>query len=588
MQNTEKMMPEIIVDREFQCSITEGKTVEEACSVYDIQVISNQQSNPVERTEVTILFSWPILDICGIWYPNCQKERSLQADWCDLHKSMTCVSAPVISLYSEDGRNRLTFALAEAAKEIFMGAGVREEDGTLSCKIRIPLKQNELPFHTQLYMNWQDIDYAEALKKTAFWWEKDCGMIPMEVPKSARLPMYSAWYSFHQDFTAKALEEEAVLAKKAGFETLIVDDGWQTEDNNRGYAYCGDWMVACRKIPDMKAHVKKIHEIGMKYMLWFSVPFVGKESVAWKSFQEMLLWYDESRGAGVLDIRYPEVRKYILSFYERAIGEWDMDGLKLDFVDEFYIRPEHPVPFKEGMDFERVEDAVIFFLNQVRNTLEHIKADVMLEFRQWYVGPHMRTFGNIIRVTDCPASAMNNRIGSVDIRLLSGNTAVHSDMIMWHPLEAPENAARQIIHSLFANLQLSVKLEEQSQENQKMIVFWTKFLTEKEEILQEGNLYPMEPQNLYPVVTAARGNEAITAVYGAGRKVVLAKEYSRHTFVNGVKDKELLVEVEKAGQYHVLERDCMGEIRREEMLELSKGIHALSITPSGMLEINGE
>ena len=26
-------------------------------------------------------------------------------------------------------------------------------------------------------------------------------------------------------------------------ESIIVDDGWQTDDNNRGYAYCGDWAV---------------------------------------------------------------------------------------------------------------------------------------------------------------------------------------------------------------------------------------------------------------------------------------------------------------------------------------------------------
>lgn len=536
-----------------------------------------------DKLEVKISFSWPILDICGIWYPNCGKERSLQADWVKPNRSMTCRSAPVICLFNEEGANRLTFALAEAAKEVTFCSGVREEDGNLNCHIGLLLEKEELPYRTQLYLNWEDIGYAEALSEIAAWWEEDCGMAAMQVPQTARLPMYSTWYSYHQDISAKRLEEEAALAKRAGFETLIVDDGWQTEDNNRGYAYCGDWQVAEKKIPDMKAHVKNVHELGMKYMLWFSVPFVGDASGAWKRFSKKLLWYDRERRAGVLDIRYPDVREYLLNFYRHAIGEWDMDGLKLDFVDEFYIREDDPVPWKEGMDFKRVEAALPFFLEQVRRELQRIKPEVMIEFRQWYVGPHMRSFGNIIRVTDCPASAMNNRIGSVDIRLLCRNTAVHTDMIMWNRRERAEDAARQIINGLFANLQLSVKLEEQDADKMKMIRFWTRFVREKKGILQEGSLMPMEPQNLYPVITAAKDGEAVTAVYSADRKVPVGGEYLIHTVINGVKQRTLILAVKESGSYDVCIQDCMGNVLLEENRMLEKGLIEVPVKPSGII-----
>lgn len=536
-----------------------------------------------DKLEVKIRFPWPILDICGIWYPNCGKERSLQADWGRPNRSMTCISAPVVCLFSEEGKNRLTFALEEAAKEIFFSAGVREEDGTLSCQIGMLLEKEELPWRTRLYLNWKDCSYAAALDEIAAWWEKDCGMAAMPVPEAARLPMYSTWYSYHQEICAKKLEREAALAKAAGFETLIVDDGWQTEDNNRGYAYCGDWQVAEKRIPDVKAHVKRVHELGMKYMLWFSVPFVGDASGAWERFSQKLLWYDRERRAGVLDIRYPDVREYLMDFYRRAVGEWDMDGLKLDFVDEFYIRKENPVPWKEGMDFKRVETALPAFLEQVRRELQRIKPEVMIEFRQWYVGPHMRSFGNIIRVTDCPASAMNNRIGSVDIRLLCRNTAVHTDMIMWNRAETAEDAARQIINGLFANLQLSVKLEEQDADKMKMIRFWTRFIREKKGILQEGKLMPAEPQNLYPVISAAKEEEAVTAVYSADRRVPVSGRYLRHTIVNGVKQRTLLLLVEESGTYHICRQDCMGNILREESRALEKGLLEVPVTPSGLV-----
>lgn len=178
-----------------------------------------------DSLEMKISFFWPILDICGIWYPNCGKERSLQADWAGKNRSTACISAPVICLFNEEGRNRLTFALEEAAKEVFFCAGVREEDGTLSCEMALALKEEELPYRTRLYISWEDQGFAEALDRVAAWWETECKMTPMEVPEAARLPMYSAWYSYHQDIRADVLEKEAALAKRAGFETLIVDDG---------------------------------------------------------------------------------------------------------------------------------------------------------------------------------------------------------------------------------------------------------------------------------------------------------------------------------------------------------------------------
>src|SRR5437762_8760262 len=85
----------------------------------------------------------------------------------------------------------------------------------------------------------------------------------------------------------------------------------------------------------MRAHVAKVHQLGMKYILWYSVPFVGKHSKAWSNFAGKTLEVIDRLGAGVLDPRFPEVREYIIATYERALRDWDLDGFKLDFVDSF-------------------------------------------------------------------------------------------------------------------------------------------------------------------------------------------------------------------------------------------------------------
>ena len=110
-------------------------------------------------------------------------------------------------------------------------------------------------------------------------------MPDMSVPDIAKHPMYSTWYSYHQNIDTEAVVAECKKAYELGMRAVIVDDGWQTDNSERGYAYCGDCMPAIKRIGDMKAFVDAVHSTGMKFILWYSVPFVGKYSEAWNKFK---------------------------------------------------------------------------------------------------------------------------------------------------------------------------------------------------------------------------------------------------------------------------------------------------------------
>ena len=58
----------------------------------------------------------------------------------------------------------------------------------------------------------------------------------------------------------------------------------------------------------MREHVARIHALGMKYMLWYSVVYVGEYSKHWATFRSMLLRRDTGAHAGILDPRFPQVR----------------------------------------------------------------------------------------------------------------------------------------------------------------------------------------------------------------------------------------------------------------------------------------
>ena len=202
---------------------------------------------------------------------------------------MLAKQAPVITLFGHDDSNRLTFSASEALNTTILSSGVMEEDGMVYNKVTFfsekyrPLKKYEVKirFDTRPQL------YSKALNEVADWWASFEQYKPSIVPDVARKPVYSSWYSYHQQVTMKELLAECKLAKKMGFESIIVDDGWQTMDSNRGYAYTGDWEP--ERIPEMKEFVAAVHDLDMKFMLWYAVPFVGEKSKALRKTKRQIL-----------------------------------------------------------------------------------------------------------------------------------------------------------------------------------------------------------------------------------------------------------------------------------------------------------
>lgn len=89
----------------------------------------------------------------------------------------------------------------------------------------------------------------------------------------------------------------------------------------------------------------------------------------WKHFHDKLIGMDWQQNTGILDIRYPEVREYLSKVYADAVKDWDLDGLKLDFIDEFYQRKETPA-VNEQMDCACIQQALDKLLAE---TMERLK-----------------------------------------------------------------------------------------------------------------------------------------------------------------------------------------------------------------------
>ena len=468
----------------------------------------------------SVLFDVPQVDMHHKWSVQYPLERvGLPANWDCTTSSRLCYGLPLVAFLNANDRNRLAVACSEAKRAVVFNAGLREEGCRIEWKIDF-FGEPEAPmrsYETALRFDRRDVFFGEAIADASAWILKTAALKPAPVPAAAFEPLYSAWYSFHQDVSADAIEAECAEAVRLGMKTVIVDDGWQTDDNNRGYSYCGDWQVSTNRFPDFAAHVKKVHDLGMKYMIWYGVPMIGYKSANYGRFKGKYLWSRDGRWAdySCLDPRFPEVREFLCGVYEKAMRDWDLDGLKLDFIDAFGFNGPDPAVAEDyaGRDIKSLSEAIDRLMKDVHARLTAVKPEALIEFRQCYIGPGIRQYGNMLRATDCPGDLQANRCRIANLRLTSGETAVHADMLEWNVAETAENAARFVLSSVFGVIQYSVMLRELPADHKRMIAHWLDFTRRHRETLLKGAFRPHHYEAFYPVIEAESAAERIVAVY---------------------------------------------------------------------------
>ena len=545
--------------------------------------LSAPQATTPPKFEVA--FSTPQLDAHHLWSSNRSSRMILQPDWSKPQTSALAQTMPLYSYINNNNQNRLTFATSEANRRVDVKVGLREEGALLIGSFNFFVEQ-EAPithYKTAILLDNRDIFWADAIRDGVQWIESQNNFKVCRVPDAAFDPLYSSWYQFHQQVTDEEIEAECREAVKLGMKTIIVDDGWQTADNNRGYAYCGDWRVAPVRIKDMAAHVKRVQDIGMKYMLWYSVPFVGRYSDAWKQFEGKFL-YMRNKNVGVLDPRFPEVREYLISTYEKALKEWNLDGFKLDFIDSFKLNGADPAIAEEyaGRDIKSVSEAVDVLMIEVKNRLQAIKPDILIEFRQNYIGPAIRQYGNMFRASDCPGDMQNNRIRIANLRLTSGSTAVHADMLEWNTAEKPEVAARHILSALYGVVQYSVMLRDIPEAQKKMVKHWIDFSQKHRNTLLHSSFKPYHPEAGFPILVAESKDERIIGTYQENF-VVEAGKGDRTTYIinaTGVEKVavELVEKPKKVEYYDTYGNPVAGA-------KLVKGLQHVNIPISGYAKL---
>ncbi len=133
---------------------------------------------------------------------------------------------------------------------------------------------------------------------------------PAWAPRT-RPVLINNWEATYFNFNTEKILSLAETAAKNGIEMLVLDDGWfGHRDNDR--SSLGDWTEYPSKIGDMAALSKGIHDLGLKFGLWFEPEMISEDSDLYREHPDWVLSIPgRGRSLGrtqmVLDFSRPEV-----------------------------------------------------------------------------------------------------------------------------------------------------------------------------------------------------------------------------------------------------------------------------------------
>ena len=169
-----------------------------------------------------------------------------------------------------------------------------------------------------------------------------------------------------------------------------------------------------------------------------------------------------------------------------------------------------------------------------------------------------------------------------NLRLTSGTTAVHADMIEWNPNEKPEVAARHILSALYGVVQYSVMLRDIPQLHRDVVKHWLDFSQKHRNTLLHGSFRPYHPEACFPILEAESKMERIISAYQEG-VVVKAGAVDRDIYIiNATGAEKVVVELEdkpqKVEYYNTYGNLVAGA-------KLAKGLQSVNIPVSGYVKL---
>src|SRR5215218_9947662 len=172
-------------------------------------------------TTVTVTWHVPLSGAVGYWTSRVGGAKSLHADWSTPTSASLTAEVPAGLLFDAQSRCTHAFAVSETVTEVAFRLAVSEEDKRINADVTLTVGIQ--PCRLRLYP--PGLPYEDVLADIAAWWsERDplggVSSLPSHLPTAATEPVYSTWYSMHQQLNQQELDAELSLAADLGMRSV--------------------------------------------------------------------------------------------------------------------------------------------------------------------------------------------------------------------------------------------------------------------------------------------------------------------------------------------------------------------------------
>ncbi|MDO4670716.1 MAG: alpha-galactosidase [Aerococcus sp.] len=203
-------------------------------------------------------------------------------------------------------------------------------------------------------------------------------LISTSYSKKERPIVFNSWEAIHFDMSEEKLLKLAKNAKNLGMELFVVDDGW-FKNRTALSKGLGDWIPDNTKFPNgLDNFVQKIHNLGLKFGIWFEPEMVSPDSDLYRAHPEWCIGIpgrEKSFGRQqyVLDLSRSDVQEYIIQSITNILDHAAIDYVKWDMNRNITEPYSLQLPSAKQMEFgHRYILGLYYILNTITSSYPHI------------------------------------------------------------------------------------------------------------------------------------------------------------------------------------------------------------------------
>ncbi|MFH1009185.1 MAG: alpha-galactosidase [Candidatus Latescibacterota bacterium] len=429
-------------------------------------------NKPFEVNQFHLTVRSPLHDIHRTWVPHMFLEGML--DRITLHGGpsvLTCANRAIafVSGLNRYGNNKVSVALLDQTVETeIRGGGAADEGRNRTVDFFRPIQGITLHrtvYEETVYLNCEEGTWFDAMADFARYEEEATGAHPAPRHPDADEPLYCTWYAHGPHVTQAKIEAEIDLVRDLGFKNYILDEGWFGREPEP-WTHRGDYTPDPTRFPDFRGMIDRMHRAGLNVILWVSPFQVGKASTQYEKMKPYLTWWDTfGEVPYFMGVMYPWAygqiheealterfelcprtgitETYVPQLVERLMREYELDGLKIDFLDQIMVVPcraEH------AHRYDSLAEPVMKTVKAMVEAIRGVKSDAIIEFRPPYANVVLRQYATLYRAQDCPWDVDMNRRLCAWMKAFTPQPGplVVADYLTFPPEESLANIAKSL------------------------------------------------------------------------------------------------------------------------------------------------